>query len=78
MNRFDYVRYDNKSQSQQDTLKRKFMELETEIDCLAPGRAKSLAQTKLEESYMWCGKALRDEQIARNRCGMLQEERKDG
>lgn len=29
------------------------------------GRAKALAITKLEEAYMWVGKALRDEQQER-------------
>ena len=33
---------------------------------LMPGRAKSLALTKLEECYMWIGKGLRDHQIAVN------------
>lgn len=33
---------------------------------LVEGRAKSLLLTHLEEAYMWTGKALRDQQIARN------------
>lgn len=32
----------------------------------------------LEESYMWCGKAIRDEQIARNGSAPLEEGRTDG
>jgi len=41
-------------------------------------RAKALAITKLEEVYMWIGKAIRDDQIKRNGSAELQEERKDG
>jgi hypothetical protein len=42
------------------------------------GRSRSMALTKLEELYMWIGKALRDEQILRNGSAPLQEERNDG
>lgn len=64
--RFDYVRYDDKSISQQEVFKAACVRLEQEIDArLEPGRCKSLALTKLEEVYMWIGKSLRDEQIAR-------------
>lgn len=38
-------------------------------------RAKALALTKLEEVYMWIGKAIRDDQIERNGSAELQEER---
>lgn len=37
-----------------------------------------MAITKLEEFYMWVGKAIRDEQLLRNGSAELQEERKDG
>jgi len=36
-------------------------------------RAKALAITKLEEVYMWIGKAIRDDQIKRNGSAELQE-----
>ncbi|MDH4164710.1 MAG: hypothetical protein OEW15_18780 [Nitrospirota bacterium] len=42
------------------------------------GRSKAMAITKLEEFYMWIGKAVRDDQILRNGSAPLQEERKDG
>lgn len=42
------------------------------------GRSKAMAVTKLEELYMWLGKAVRDDQILRNGSAELQEERKDG
>jgi hypothetical protein len=58
---------------------------------LEPGRAKDLAGEKLakfqpntegvhtlmEESYMWIGKALRDEQLTRDGAAELQEARTD-
>ncbi len=54
------------------------MSLEHIVSGLNPGRAASLVRTKLEEAYMWVGKAIRDEQIARNGSAPLQEGRKDG
>lgn len=41
-------------------------------------RSKAMALTKLEEFYMWVGKAVRDDQIVRNGSAPLQEERKNG
>lgn len=79
MSRFDYVKYDDKAMDQQALLKGKVSELEGMIDrfTVSP-RAKALALTKLEECYMWIGKAIRDDQIARNGSVELQEERKNG
>lgn len=62
---------------QQDTAKNFTGQLALMIESLPPGRAKALAVTKLEECYMWIGKAIRDEQIARNGSAELMEERKD-
>lgn len=74
-NRFDYVKYDETSQILGNAAKRKALEFEDFIEnSLAPGRAKSLALTKLEEVYMWIGKAIRDEQVEK-RGAELQEER---
>ena len=70
-NRFDYVKYDNETLEKQKEFKEKFQELEKMIDQLENGRSKSLIYTSLEESYMWVGKALRDQQITKD----LQEER---
>lgn len=76
MSRFDYVKYDDKAFVDQAMLKGMFEGLEAEIDSTLPdGRAKSLAMTKLEEAYMWCGKAIRDYQIARHGAAELQEGR---
>lgn len=74
--RFDYVQYTPKSAERQAELKGKFQELEAMIEThIAPGRNKALVMTKLEEAYMWCGKGLRDEQIACGSAAPLQEQR---
>jgi len=79
MSRFDYVKYDDKAIDQQGWFKQEFEELESGVNqFLQSPRAKALVLTKLEEAYMWVGKAIRDDQIARNGSAPLQEERKDG
>lgn len=75
--RFDYVKYDDAAVTVQDQAKEKATELESVINSLGNGRAKSTALTKLEECYMWIGKQVRDDQILRNGSASLQEERKD-
>lgn len=64
--RFDYVRYDDLAMDQQSSFKLQFIFLETCIESLVSPRAKAIAITKLEECYMWVGKAIRDDQIERN------------
>ena len=61
-------------------LQNDFRELFERIESLASGtlpesRAKSLLMTKIEEAYMWVGKAIRDEQL-KNRTAEEQPERK--
>lgn len=64
MKTFSYVKYDETSVNKQETAKAICEQLESFLnDQLNNGRAKSLAITKLEECYMWIGKAIRDEQI---------------
>lgn len=78
-NRFDYVLYDDVSSKQQALFKEKIQELEYLIDVeLRSMRPASLAYTKLEECYMWIGKAIRDDQITRTGKAPLQEKRKNG
>lgn len=77
---FSYIRYDEQSVNQQRAFKEKFEELEALVaKMLVAGRASALAQTKLEEAYMWVGKAIRDEQFNRdaayNRETIEQEDR---
>lgn len=76
MSRFDYVLYDEIAVRAQTDLKNRFEQLEATVaSILRPGRAQSLVMTKIEEAYMWCGKAVRDDQIARNGSAELQEGR---
>jgi hypothetical protein len=77
--RFDYVKYDKQAVDTQADFKEEFEALEQMVlSNLKPGRASSLVLTKIEEAYMWIGKAIRDEQIVRNGSAELQEERSDG
>jgi hypothetical protein len=79
MNRFDYVKYDSEAMEIQQIFKQNVTFLENDMNhFLISPRAKALALTKLEEFYMWIGKAIRDDQISRNGTAELQEERKDG
>lgn len=64
--RLDYVKYDERATIQQSAFKDLFLDLENMAEGLKDGRAKSLVMTYLEITYMWVGKAIRDEQIARN------------
>lgn len=76
-NRFDYVKYDRESERLQSNAKALMVDAVKMINQIPDGQAKSLALTKLEEAYMWIGKAIRDEQIQRNGSAELQEERCD-
>lgn len=75
MSRFDYVKYDEQAVADQAHFKAKFETLDHDVETKLPnGRAKSLVLTKLEEAYMWIGKAIRDEQVVK-RGAELQEGR---
>lgn len=65
MSRFGYVKYDNEAMVDQEEAKDLCGKLEHLIDSMGKGRATSLAITKLEECFMWIGKAIRDDQIER-------------
>lgn len=66
MQRFSYVKYDAEAQAKQEEFKKAFEKIEVLTEGLRGGREKSLVLTYLEISYMWTGKAIRDEQIARD------------
>lgn len=79
MSRFDYVKYDEESVKVQGIFKEQIEGVSKAVDdLLVSPRAKALVQTKLEEAYMWIGKAVRDDQIVRNGKAESQEQRKDG
>jgi hypothetical protein len=63
--RFSYVKYDDQSTMLQNEFKDYFEDLEELAEELEDSRAKNLFLTYLEIAYMWSGKAIRDEQIAR-------------
>lgn len=76
MSRFDYVQYDEQAQISQATLKKACENIEALVGgTIKDGRAKSSVMTKLEEAYMWMGKGIRDDQIARNGIATPQESR---
>lgn len=77
--RFDYVKYDEEAVKKQSIIKESFMAIDNLVAKVLPeGRAKSLVFTKLEEAYMWTGKAIRDEQIKRDSSSEDCPERSNG
>jgi hypothetical protein len=66
MSRFDYVKYDGYAIAEQAAFKKAFTELEEMTSSLQSPRPKALILTKLEEAYMWVGKAIRDDQLHRD------------
>jgi hypothetical protein len=78
-NRFDYVKYDDEALAKQQKAKSLFLGIEEFVntEIFSANRPVALSLTKLEEAYMWVGKAIRDEQIARNSMTELQEGRDD-
>jgi hypothetical protein len=76
MGRFDYIKYNNESLEIQLIAKKQCENLEELIELsLNSSRYKKLALTKLEEVYMWIGKAIRDDQIEKIPKSLHQEER---
>lgn len=63
----DYVKYDTEAQLVQTEVLRVTKDLECCLVTLSDGRSKSIAITKLEEFYMWAGKAIRDDQLLREK-----------
>lgn len=66
--RFNYVKYDAASAAKSEKIKAAFEALEEllETELGAVGRLRALALTALEESFMWCGKGVRDTQVDRS------------
>lgn len=63
--RFTYVDYDAHSMEKSLAIRDALREVEALLMRLPESRPRSLALTKLEEALMWAGKAIRDEQLAR-------------
>lgn len=62
--RFDAIKYDETAISQQAKFKRLFNELGEAVDAdLYGGQAKSRVLRRLEEAFMWVGKAIKEEQM---------------
>jgi len=61
--RFDSVQYNEVMQKVQLGFKILFSSLAEQIEKMPQTREQDLALNKLEESYMWVGKMLRNEQI---------------
>lgn len=59
----DYVVFNTEIAQKHGHLKGLFELLIGEVEELGPSRPASLALTKLEEAFMWTGKALRDQQL---------------
>lgn len=66
MNRFDFLKFDETAEANHAQIKAAFQDLEKVLSSkLAGSRAQSLIMTHLEEAFMWVGKAIRDDQLAR-------------
>jgi len=69
-NRFNYVKYDLESNEASHNFQSMVMDLEVGLEAiLNPSRERALAITKLEECFMWIGKAIKVDQEARERDG---------
>jgi len=78
MSRFDYVEYDKEAIETQKLFKKMFIDLESTVNLhIKCGRSKALVMTNLEETYMWVGKGVRNDQIEKNGSAPLQEGRTD-
>lgn len=65
--RFDSMVYDEETFARCAFYLSKFKALESDIELLPDGRAKSLVFTRLEEAMQWLCQALCDEQQAREK-----------
>jgi len=79
MSRYDFVKYDEHAAKLSADYKKRFEELEAALNLdlgLRGKRSFATAMTKLEEAFMWVGKAIRDNQIERNGSAPLEEFKK--
>lgn len=78
MSKFNYVKYDERSEMLQNKFKKMVVDLDAMIMSFPNTHTRYNACAALEVFYMWVGKTIRDDQIQRNGYADLQEERKDG
>ena len=71
MSRFDAIKFDDVSAEMSASIKSMFVAMEAVVGRMNPSRSQSLALTRLEEAHMWVNKAIRDEQLARERIATL-------
>jgi hypothetical protein len=65
VSRFNFIAYDELSAAQSGRIRDAMQSVEAQLLLLPEGRPRSLALTKLEEAFMWSGKAVRDAQLER-------------
>ena len=66
--RFHHIKFDEESRKKSDEIRKAYIALENVLlTHLGESRRRSLAVTSLEESEGWANKALRDDQILRER-----------
>ena len=63
--KYDYIEWDEQSKYLQQAIKKEFKYIEFMLNNLNLSRELSLSRSKLEESFMWIGKAIRSDQIER-------------
>lgn len=66
-NRYTYVKFDEGNQMVLDNFREMVVTLDAEISALDKSRYQSLTLTKLEECFMYIGKAMRDIQLEDNK-----------
>lgn len=66
--RFSHIRFDEESKKKSEAIRQAYVNLEKVLqEQLMDSRRRALAITELESSEAWANKALRDDQLARER-----------
>jgi hypothetical protein len=66
LGKFELLPYDSSSQALSNSALQKVDDVRAFIETnIKPGREASLAMTKVEECFMWIGKAIRNDQYER-------------
>lgn len=70
--RYGYIAYDDKSKQLSAYIQGHLLTVESFLSNLPNTREKALAMTKLEEAFMWVGKAIKADQIERMKTAKLE------